>query len=549
MEFEKIYASTISRKPSLLEDTKLIFPFCSSHSFAKKNMIQEISKQNCWYTEINKQPVFFSAQWVNKDIKITNILCSEPEQLTWSAILQMIERFARSHFVSTVTLSFFAQETLLDWLTFRGYKQDQNGLTKKLHYHTALVLSGGGARGAYQIGAWRALKELEISFDLIASTSVGALNAGLIMMDDETKAQQLWYKISTEQILAFPQAALNNRSFKQLARQLRSLGLSAIREKGVSTLPLQKLLRQTLDEGKLTASPIKLYICTTRLRGLKENVIAIDSTKQPGKWLAASAAFFPAMQPVRIKGEDYIDGGYRNDFPLDVALLHGAKECICIDAKGPGIRKNTNAAEDVAHLTLCSPWPLGSLLIFDSERSKINEQLGYLETMKYFHRYTGFWYTFSNTTNWQSDWQAFIMNLPAQTYACLEEKNFWQKFYKLYGKKVPLEQVGEAFVELIGRLFSLSPDRIYTKAQFLAALTASKKESSLPFEAGLSFTEWIEIYHKDYFLLSKKNQFLFLNELLEKDTYLPQWFVEKSAVLFVAVQFFHFLKKKMGKNA
>ncbi|NRR75920.1 hypothetical protein HRD57_12070 [Tetragenococcus halophilus] len=41
--------------------------------------------------------------------------------------------------------------------------------------------------------------------------------------------------------------------------------------------------------------------------------------------MTASAAFFPAMQPMNIKGEDYIDGGYRNDFPLDVALLKGTK--------------------------------------------------------------------------------------------------------------------------------------------------------------------------------------------------------------------------------
>ncbi|GMA48260.1 hypothetical protein GCM10025854_25100 [Tetragenococcus muriaticus] len=181
------------------------------------------------------------------------------------------------------------------------------------------------------------------------------------------------------------------------------------------------------------------------------------------------------MQPVRIQGEDYVDGGYRNDFPLDVALSKGAKECICIDAKGPGVRKKISLPENVVNVQLRSPWPLGSFLIFDSKRSKVNERLGYLEMLKYFGKYTGFWYTFSNMTDWQTNWQAFIMSLSAQEFALLKKSNFWQKFYKYHGKKVSLEQVGEAFVELIGRILRLPADRSYTKEQFLNAFMKKKQ--------------------------------------------------------------------------
>ena len=47
-----------------------------------------------------------------------------------------------------------------------------------------LVLEGGGAKGAYQIGAWKALKEAGIRIKGIAGTSVGALNGALIAMDE-----------------------------------------------------------------------------------------------------------------------------------------------------------------------------------------------------------------------------------------------------------------------------------------------------------------------------------------------------------------------------
>ncbi|MDN6470604.1 MAG: patatin-like phospholipase family protein [Tetragenococcus koreensis] len=549
MKFKKLYVSMLNKKPALLHNTKLIFPFYATHSAAKKDMAQAVYEEHCWYTVVQKQLIFFNVKLEDRQIKVTNILCGPLEHTSWNTILQAIDVLARSRFVQTVTLSFSAKETILTELISQGYQQDQEGLTKKLYYHTALVLSGGGARGAYQIGAWRALKELGITFELIAATSVGALNAALMMMNDEKKAQQLWYQISTEQILAFPKAAADNHSFHQLVRQLRSLSISALKEQGISARPLQELLRHTLDAKKWAEFPAQLFICTTRLRGLKEKVVAVGPVKQSWEWLVASAAFFPAMQPIQIKGEDYIDGGYRNDFPMDVALSHGATECICMDAKGPGIRKKTTVPEDVANLTLRSPWSLGSFLIFDSKRSTINEQLGYLETMKYFHHYTGFWYTFTNETNWQTDWQLFISKLPDHEYAWLQERSFWHKFYKLYAKKVPLEQVGMAFVELMGRFLSLLPDKVYTKDQFVTALTTAREKTYPPVEAALSFTEWVEVYHKEYFLLSKKNQFVTINELLEKETEIPSWFVEKSAVLFITVKFFRFLQKKEPKNA
>jgi len=50
-----------------------------------------------------------------------------------------------------------------------------------------IVLEGGGARGAYQIGVWKALREAGVKIRGVAGTSVGALNGALICMDDLEK--------------------------------------------------------------------------------------------------------------------------------------------------------------------------------------------------------------------------------------------------------------------------------------------------------------------------------------------------------------------------
>ena len=44
-----------------------------------------------------------------------------------------------------------------------------------------LVLGGGGSRGAYEIGVWRAARELNIEFDVVTGTSIGALNGALVV--------------------------------------------------------------------------------------------------------------------------------------------------------------------------------------------------------------------------------------------------------------------------------------------------------------------------------------------------------------------------------
>ena len=65
---------------------------------------------------------------------------------------------------------------------------------------TAFVLSGGGSRGAYEIGVWKALKELGVEIDMVFGTSVGAINGAMVAQDEPELAEKLWKQMQTGMI-------------------------------------------------------------------------------------------------------------------------------------------------------------------------------------------------------------------------------------------------------------------------------------------------------------------------------------------------------------
>ena len=68
----------------------------------------------------------------------------------------------------------------------------------------ALVLAGGGAKGSYQIGVWRALQALDWTPDIITGASVGTLNGCLFTMGKIQEAEDLWRGLEIHDVLEVP---------------------------------------------------------------------------------------------------------------------------------------------------------------------------------------------------------------------------------------------------------------------------------------------------------------------------------------------------------
>ena len=123
-----------------------------------------------------------------------------------------------------------------------------------------LVLEGGGAKGAYQIGAWKALKEAGIKINAVAGTSVGALNGALICMDELEMAQQMWSNLTYSQVMdvddtKMEQLIEGEAPFWEAVKD----AFHHMSEGGVDVTPLKDMLDKVVDEEKIRNSSIDIF--------------------------------------------------------------------------------------------------------------------------------------------------------------------------------------------------------------------------------------------------------------------------------------------------
>lgn len=258
---------------------------------------------------------------------------------------------------------------------------------------TALVLSGGGSRGAYEIGVWKGLKKLRISIDMAAGTSVGAINGAMVAQKALKQAEHLWLQMETDMIFDIESSGIPSEDAVAYAREIVLHG-------GAGSTGLAKLLHQYINEDKIRRSSIEYGLVTVQFPSFEKHALyARDIPKgRLTDFIIASASCFPAVRKYDIDGEYFIDGGYRDNLPVSMALAAGADRIIAVDLEAVGTvdRESLNRASRECkefHL-IKSPLPLGNFLTFDRLNTARIMRLGYLDTLRHFGKYDGIRYTF-----------------------------------------------------------------------------------------------------------------------------------------------------------
>lgn len=213
----------------------------------------------------------------------------------------------------------------------------------------ALVLSGGGAKGAAHVGVLKVLEKYQIPVDIIIGTSVGSIVGGMYSIGyspDEIEKTILNLK--------FTSLLTNSKD-----RNLKNIEDKIENDKYPFTVSIDKNLKLSFPMGFLNGENIYLQLKeifnrAENIKNFNELPIqyrAVTTDLQTGKEVVLrdgdlALATFKSMaipsflEPVEDNGKFYVDGGVVNNFPIDVALSLGADIIIAVDISAEASKIN-----------------------------------------------------------------------------------------------------------------------------------------------------------------------------------------------------------------
>jgi NTE family protein len=184
----------------------------------------------------------------------------------------------------------------------------------------ALVLSGGGAKGAFQAGALEHLiKTKGMEFDIVCGVSVGALNGTMVAQGDFDLLKELWYGIRSAK-----DVYVKRRFWEPIAALTGASSFYRL-------TPLRKKIDRLVDVEKIQSRGVELRVGTVSLRSGKYD--AAGQTDSSFKAMLQASATIPvAFEPLNVSQDrrDVVDGGLRNQTPLGEALELGADEIVLV---------------------------------------------------------------------------------------------------------------------------------------------------------------------------------------------------------------------------
>lgn len=247
----------------------------------------------------------------------------------------------------------------------------------------AIVLSGGGGKGAYELGFWRALRKLRIKYDIVTGTSIGALNGLLMAQGEYYKGLNLWSNINFDKLY---DNFDGNKMYKSY--------FDKIVEGGIDTSKIEALINSIYNSKRLYNSKIRYGVVSVNLKNKQPVYSTNINTKEDvlSKYILASATCFPFFKPAEINNELFIDGGYYDNLPINLAINLGAKDIIAVDLGAVGLKKEVDKKTNITYIKPNNK--LDSFLKFDKNVSKKLIKFGYNDTMKVFKKLEGNMYTF-----------------------------------------------------------------------------------------------------------------------------------------------------------
>jgi len=248
-----------------------------------------------------------------------------------------------------------------------------------------LVLGGGGAKGSYQMGAWRALAEEKVPVQAVSGASVGALNAALIAQGDVDLGDEIWSRIRIDSVVDIPSKLVRDGKITLTREALTDWELiTSTWKKGLllDSSPLKKLVNHYIDEEKIRKSGVDLGVVTISMKTMKPLEIFLQEMEEGllTDYLLASASF-PAFKNAQIKGEKFMDGGFHDNLPFAMMKSRGYRRFIILDISGLGNNRRPDIT-GTETIYIKNSIDMGGIMNFDPGFLNRYRELGYLDTCR-----------------------------------------------------------------------------------------------------------------------------------------------------------------------
>ena len=265
-----------------------------------------------------------------------------------------------------------------------------------------LVLEGGGTKGAYQIGAYKALRDLGIEFQGVSGTSIGALNGAYIIQNDIEIMEDIWLTYDYSNFMNIDEETYEK--YKNIDFTVKNINTvielinKARKNEGIDISPLRELLEKTLNEKSIRTSNKDFGIVTVYWdKKINPHPLYIENIPN-GRlvdYLIASSSL-PVFKLDRIDDKLFLDGMFFDNMPISLLEQKGYNDIVVIRLLDDFLGKiNLNKYQNINIKTIVPSEYLGGSLNKDKDSVQRNINLGYLDAMKAYDRYEGIKYYFN----------------------------------------------------------------------------------------------------------------------------------------------------------
>lgn len=255
-----------------------------------------------------------------------------------------------------------------------------------------VALEGGGARGAFHVGAIKALLEEGYEIDGIVGTSIGAFNAAMVAQGDFEKCFEMWSNVTPQQLFDIEDRHmanvinrnLNIKTITYFSNEAKKI----ITNRGIDTDNLRRVVDELIDEEKLRNSNMDFGLVTVELGPLSPiEVFKEDIPNGKIKDFIMASARYPGLKMEPLDGKAYLDGGLYDNCPVSLLAKKNYDKIIAIRLNSSRKLKHIDESANVVEIQ--PSMDLGGTFIFTKDLAHRNIKLGYYDAIKAIRKLKG----------------------------------------------------------------------------------------------------------------------------------------------------------------